>query len=309
MKRLEIHISYQCHNKCIFCSEKNRLFRFKNIKVDFNNLIQLLAQKRKQGFNHVNFTGGEPTLYEDFYKLLKVTRQLGYRIYIGSNGIFWSDYKNCQKYLPLIDEISLSIHGYNKNMHERHTGNSNSFDLILKSFVNINKYLNTNNKIYFFSNTVITNLNFNELNQLLELLVKFSNLKQILFSNIAPEGQAHKNYYQLAVPYDQIKNKVGEWVDFANKNKKIIRFFGLPLCILGKYQIYSNDLNWDERLTYELGYKNNQTLLKPKETILQRKRQKIGKCEKCMMSELCGGIFFKYLELFDTKEIKPFIKK
>lgn len=307
MKRLEIHISYSCNNKCIFCSEHDRLQCFMDHEININDLLNLLEAKRREGYNHVNFTGGEPTLYNDFEKLLKTTKDLGYKIYIGSNGSFWEEQKNCDRFLPLIDEASLSLHGSNSRVHDEHTQNMGSFEKIISAFKNINDYINLSGQpLYFLCNSVITNKNVDDYGNILNLLVGFKNLNQVLVSNIAPEGSAFDVYKDLAVPYTEFRDKVPLWIQLANEKNIIIRFFGLPLCVLGESSIYANDLNWDERVTFELGKDGEAISLKEKETRLDRNREKIVECKGCTYFKLCGGIFSRYLEIFGPQEIINF---
>jgi len=306
MKRIEIHISYNCANDCIFCSEGSRLRRFSNYQIKKQDLLNLLAQKANQGFNHVNFTGGEPTLYQDFYELLQLTKTLGYKIYIGSNGLSWTEKENCEKFLPLVDEISLSLHGADAQMHNSHTTNEESFDKIMSAFSNIDAYCQKNNQPYFLANTVITNYNFDQVNKILELLSAFKSLKQILLSNVAPEGQAYHDYKNLAVNYGKFQSQIPNWIRLAEQKNLIIKFFGLPLCVLKENYIKSNDLNYDDRVTYELGKSGQKISLKEKKTDLSRRRIKIKNCQECQMTKLCGGIFERYLEIFGEKEIVNF---
>ena len=101
------------------------------------------------------------------------------------------------------------------------------------------------------------------------------------------------------------KSIIPEWLDFAEKNNLIIRFFGLPICVLGDNYIYSNDLTYDARMTYELGVANDEIILKPKKNDISRRRQKLPQCQQCNFKDLCGGIFTKYFEIKGDKEIKP----
>lgn len=303
MKRLEIHISYSCPNNCVFCSEKNRLNRFRDYNINFNKIVALLSQKRSQGFDHVNFTGGEPTLNKNFKELLMATKNLGYRIYIGSNGINWADKNTCMQLLPLIDELSFSLHGPDAETHNFLTRNPESFSNSMKAFKNVDEYIEKNKKPYWFCNVVVNKHNFNKIDEIFKKIIVFKNLKQILISNLAPEGLAYDNYKNLAVSLIEFHKKVGDWVKLAEKNNLIIRFFGLPICVLGDYQVYSNDLNWDERTTFELGKKNNKIVLKEKETVIDRKREKIEICSGCLYNKICSGIFSHYLKIFGEKEI------
>lgn len=305
MERLEIHISYTCSNNCVFCSEKNRLIRFKNYNLSLLEVERLLMRKRQQGFKHINFTGGEPTLYVDFEKILKIAKNLGYKIYVGSNGIFWSDKSNCERLLPLIDEISLSLHGASQDIHDWHTRHKGSFRQIVSAFDNINEYITNAKAPYFFCNTVITNKNFEQIEGILSFLTNYSQVKQLLISNLAPEGGACANYSKLAVKYSKFNHKVADWINLANQSNLIIRFFGVPLCVLGNNFVYANDLNWDKRVTYELGVDQGEIKLKEKETIFDRKRIKTDVCTDCRCEKICGGIFYRYLELLGNKEIIP----
>ncbi len=308
MKRLEIHISYSCPNNCIFCSEKNRLKRFKNYNINFDKIFNLLSEKRKQGFDHVNFTGGEPTLYKNFKELLVQAKNLGYKIYIGSNGISWADKDTCQQLLPLIDELSFSMHGPDSKTHNSMTQNPKSFSNLMKAFSNVDEYIKKHRNPYWFCNVVATKKNFDKIEELFNKIKVFKNLKQILISNLAPEGSAYNNFQSLAVPFYKFHKKVGDWVRLAGENNLIIRFFGLPLCVLGEYNVYSNDLNWDERTTFELGMKNNKIVLKEKKTVIDRKRKKIKACLNCQYNKICSGIFSHYLKIFGANEILNFQK-
>lgn len=306
MKRLEIHISYSCKNNCIFCSEKKRLQKFKDYHINFGEIINLLSEKRQLGFNHVNFTGGEPTLYKNFKELLIQTKNLGYRIYIGSNGINWANEDTCQQLLPLIDELSFSLHGPDSKTHNSLTQNPKSFSMLMKACKNINEYIEEHKKPYWFCNVLVTKNNLDKIDEIFSKMKIFNNLKQILVSNLAPEGSAYDNYKKLAVPFTEFRKKIGGWVKLAEKNNLIIRFFGLPICALGKYHVYSNDLNWDARTTFELDIENKKVVLKEKKTVIDRKRQKIKICVNCLYNKICSGIFSHYLKVFGESEMANF---
>ena len=110
MKRLEFHISYICNHACIFCSEHGRISSYKKSPLSLLQIKTILIDRRKKGFDHVHFTGGEPTLIPGFLELLRFTKKLGYTIFIGTNGTLFASESFTKEALEYIDELSLSIH-------------------------------------------------------------------------------------------------------------------------------------------------------------------------------------------------------
>jgi wyosine [tRNA(Phe)-imidazoG37] synthetase (radical SAM superfamily) len=48
MKRLEFHISYICNHNCIFCSEYDRLKKYKKNPISFLEIKAILIDRRKK---------------------------------------------------------------------------------------------------------------------------------------------------------------------------------------------------------------------------------------------------------------------
>ena len=128
-------------------------------------------------------------------------------------------------------------------------------------------------------------------------------LKQILISNIAPEWAAEHNFSDLVFDLLDFKKYISEIVDYCEKNNLILRFFGLPTCILGdKYYNYSNDEHWEQRHTIERFTNKNwnivlQDIYSPDNS---RKRTFIDKCTDCKWKiKPCTGVFKKYLDYYN----------
>ena len=86
MNRLEFHMAYVCTNRCVFCSEKDRMRRFRRYPITRRAVERVLKEKREEGFQHVTFTGGEPTLFPRFWQVLRFAKDLGYRTLVITNG-------------------------------------------------------------------------------------------------------------------------------------------------------------------------------------------------------------------------------
>jgi len=303
MEHIDFHISYKCLNKCVFCSSADCIEKFKTRPLKFEKIFALL--KKKSGkFKSVNFSGGEPTLCHFFPKLLKATKNLGYRIYLGSGGEKFSDKKFCEETAPYINEISFSLHGHKAALHNFHTKNKESFKKIIKAIKNFKNF-----PVRLSTNTVVTKYNINHLKEILKFIIKFGQIKQVLISNLAPEGRGSKNYNGLVPRLNIFKKIAPDLIEIADKNNLILKFFGFPACIFGKYAVYSNDFVWDERLNIEQAQNKTKFFLQEDKGFFPtRSRIKTEKCQNCFYKNICGGLFEEYYKRFGDKELEP-IKK
>jgi len=306
MDRLELHISYKCLNKCIFCSEFNQINKFKNQFVEKEKIIFQLRKLFKRGFGHVTFTGGEPTYHPDFSEIVELAKKIGYKIYISTNGGLFSSVRFCQKTLPNIDEISFSIHGHNRKLHNFHTRNNQSFNRLSKALYNINK---GPGETFCFINIVLTQYNLLFIENIIRFASKYKKVKQVLVSNIAPEGNGLNNFSKLAVPLKIIERKISGIIKLAENKGLNIRFFGVPLCLLKNYINSSNDVHWSPRLTIEKWGKGKGSFLKKTLSYKPiRKRIKTNNCKWCSKKNICGGLFKEYYLKFNDGELEPFIE-
>ena len=301
MKRLEFHISYTCVNKCSFCSEYDRMEQFKRNPVSFSEIKKELIVKRKEGFDFVNFTGGEPTMHPDFPEIAKYAKELGYRIYIGTNGCMLAKKEFCEDTVPFLDEISFSIHGHTASLHDKLAGRKGAFYDIVAAIQNIDALGFTNK----FANSVMVRDNFESAGSILEFLGE-RGFSQVLFSNLAPEGMGLRQYKDLSVRIDEWRRKVPELVAIVEKYEMTMRFFGLPLCALKQYAFLSNDLFWDARTTIERSGAPIPALVDVPGDVPARNRVKTDRCGMCAYGKMCFGVFDAYVANFGDTELRPF---
>lgn len=300
MKRLEFHISYRCNHNCIFCSEYDRLNAHANHPLSLMQIKAILIDRRKKWFNHVNFTGGEPTLIPGFLELLRFTKKLGYTIYVGTNGTMFASEEFAKEALQYIDELSLSIHWFDAKSAEEQTGNKHHFDIFDTSISkHIARHQQANN--FFFANIVLNQKNYRDTVKILAY-IKSSGypVKQVLISNIAPEGLAEHDFAKLVFDLHEFQEYIPAIVNYCDSSWLTLRFFWLPTCILAdEFASYANDAHWEwrntiERFTDADGKVKLIDIYTPDNS---RKRTFVEKCQSCKWKERpCTGIFAKYLE-------------
>lgn len=300
IEHIDFHISYNCFNNCVFCSSKDAIKTFGDHPLAVEDILGLLRKKKRAGCGSVNFTGGEPTLFERFIFLVKETKKMGYRVYVGTAGGRFADTKFCRDSAGSINEICFSCHGHRPSLHNSMTGNKKSFARLESAMDNLSGFA-----VRFSSNTVVTASNIDFLDKILVFLIK-KKIRQALFSNLAPEGGGLQHYNDLAVQLGSFRDKVPSLVKIADEAGLVIRFFGVPACVLGSQACRSNDFNWDPRLNIEQMKGKKVELTEEKCGSPTRGRIKTDKCRSCFYNGICGGVFRKYHEKFGDGEIEPF---
>ena len=291
VSRLELHVSYDCANRCIFCSEAGRLKRFSGLNPSPEEIAGILRVKRAEGFAHVTFTGGEPSLLKYLPQLLRIARALGYKICVTTNGYAFADARYAAGVLPILDEIILSVHGADNCTHDGLTRTPGGFARTVATLENINKL--SGKSIFLITNTLALQKNVRELPGILRWLGSYKAVKQFLISCPAPEGRAAAGYDEIVADPCVFSGIVPELVGIAGRLGKIIRFFGVPACALGSYAEHSNDFHWAPRLTIERGSNAGTAVLREVLSLAPtRKRFYSAECIGCRVIGVCGGRFF-----------------
>ena len=290
VRRLEFHVSYECANRCVFCSEAGRLKRFSRLNPSPEEIAGILRVKRAEGFAHVTFTGGEPTLLKYLPQVLEIARVLGYKICVTTNGHAFADASYSARVLPIMDEMILSVHGADNRTHDALTRTPGGFERTVAALKNIDKLVGKD--FFLITNTLALQKNARELPEILRWLGGYEAVKQFLVSCPAPEGRAAANYGKISVDSVVFSRIVPELVAIAGRAGKIIRFFGVPACALGPYAEYSNDFHWAPRLTIERGSSAGAAVLREVLSLAPtRKRVYSAACIGCRFIGVCGGFF------------------
>ena len=123
---LHVELTGTCNYMCSHCY-KNASNNGKNL--DFNFLNQKIYKEFKGFIPFIHFTGGEPTLHEDFGKIVDLFKE-GYTLQLTTNGSQITSYpidvfKNFQA-------IDISLYGLSQAEYKVNTGNANAFNWVTK---------------------------------------------------------------------------------------------------------------------------------------------------------------------------------
>jgi len=301
-QRLELRIANACPCNCVFCCEWDNMRQPGPKFMPFANIINILYSKRKEGFAHVTFVGGEPTLHPDFEKIVYWTRRMGYVTQLSTNGLRFEVADYAKHTLPYLDEICISVHGVSPKSVFAATGVSQGHAFLTRALANIRRY---GKNVYLICNFVVYPGNFDEAYKILPNILKFAKPDLYMVSNLIPWGRAAKNYSKLVLSLERMATLVPLLAEQARRCGLPVRFFGFPACIMGAHWPLSNDYCWSPSLLIEK-YQTKSGLQQTRvrmTLVPPHRRVKPAKCRICLFNSWCAGVFNKYLSLFGTREL------
>ena len=122
---LELEVTRACNQECEHCYNKSH-FPLPN-ELRFDEIQRLLDGFRSSGGQKLKITGGEPLMRKDLFDIMEYAQHVGIKSYeFTSNGNLINK-DNAQKLRQYLKSVNISIFG-NKEVHDKITNSSNSFD-------------------------------------------------------------------------------------------------------------------------------------------------------------------------------------
>lgn len=313
--RCKINTGFLCNHGCNFCY----FYSKRNVcNTTFDNIKKQLEVAKMLGVRHVDFSGGEPTLHDQFVQSLHLARRSGSEdICCITNGTKLCNedfFKECIE--NGLNDVLLSIHG-TVNVHESVTKTKNSFDKAIKTIENCEKY-----GIKIRINTVVTNHNYNNLTSLAYLLSVFKILQwnMIIYKMQYECGDPTKdNFISHKEISPMIKTSLDMTPTIPIKNVRYI-----PFCFMDGYEQYVTNYHqkiydpyeWSNYLLKqfeqpEIDFMRWQPCsdidiksenLRNIREIRQYQYKKTLKCLQCKFFLICDGFEYKYSDRVNIEE-------
>lgn len=294
MNRVDIFLGTKCNNNCIFCCSKEN---DKNSELTFAEVKVFIDKAFQQGAREVHFTGSEPTIRQDIFKIVKYSKEKGYqRIKMTTNGRMLS-YNSFTEMLVKsgLNSIIFSVHSHNEELNEKLTGIKGGFSQMMQGLSNIKKY----KKMTIDSNTAIVKQNYMFLEKISRMLVSFDfNSSELIF--VHPKGKAAKNYCKVVPRLIEIEPHLIRALEIGKRSKKVILSRYIPYCFLGIYTDCASE-NFEPLKIIQYGQ-----LLNQKDSRKRRRDKGMKKslyCKKCMYDLICMGIHKEHK--YDIMDFKP----
>lgn len=229
---------YACNQKCMCCPCQKDL----NLKpiIELKELKNQVDKMKTSGITDVTISGGEPTIYPDFFEIIKYLIDNNLKIHILSNGEKFSDISFATKFVELAKSnritVTTTFHSYAREEHERQNGSNGSFDRSIKGL----KFLDDNN-IRISVKHCITKYNYKDLKKFIEFVTStFSPKAELQIWGIDLCGIDRQTADKYFVDFKTVKPYIEETLDYfeainINNRNQILTINNLPLCMCDCY--------------------------------------------------------------------------
>lgn len=291
MKELDIKISHQCNNNCIFCLNKDKRSFGGPIEI-IKNTITLFAEEKGE---KLIVSGGEPLISKHFFDIINLAKCKGITsLGIQTNGRMLSYEQMLIKLMEFSPiDFLVSFHFPNSKLYKKYS-HSDGFEQVVQGIKNLTKH-----NCVFVTNTVIMKPNLHHLKKIIALLKELGVSERAQYRFI--DGKNVFSDYKKFVPrYSECIPIIRE-VTRENPNIHIfLREF--PICILGE--------ELKEKIPPFLNLKRLNLTTKG-EIMTSKSIQRSqfifpNQCKECIYNNSsCLGIRKEYADVYGTEELKP----
>jgi MoaA/NifB/PqqE/SkfB family radical SAM enzyme len=279
-RKVIMNTTYICNNQCVFCATGNRLPTHGEVAEQ----IGFMAERRTQGFDLIDFDGGEPTTNPNLFALLRKARDLGYQqINVTSNGRMLMLERNAEKVVRSgITNLLISLHGPNPAVHEEQVQSKGAFEQTVAGIANAVK-LCKQHGVGFGVNVTLTKTNFPVLMEYGQLLVELG-VTNCNIQFVTPFGRAsaatQPDPAEVAPVVMKLIDDFGDRITFQVIN--------LPICYMPGYEEYCmGDLYKFERRMVFVSMDDVNLF-----DYLQSRRRHEAPCATCFMKIGCQGFYY-----------------
>lgn len=291
-QRAKLDTGPLCNYNCSFCYYQGDLHK----KTDLSVILGRLDYLYTCGINEVDLSGGESSLRPDWFELLDECKKRGMKISTVSNGYKFADIEFLRKSQEHgLEEILFSVHGFDKESHNKIVDHTHGFDRIITAIHNA-KSLGMVVRI----NCVVTKDNYTQLDtKFVSLMLELLPL-EVNFLTLNFWGNIKDLDY---VPYADVTQAIKNAIDKLGVIKYInVRY--TPYCYMEGYEKYVcntyqhiydvfdwNMAVYDEKIA-PLDYRKDNLLALYQAAGNDRARsyKKPQECAQCKYFYVCDGM-------------------
>lgn len=287
------NVTNRCNLRCKHCyADANN---YESDELSTNDGYRLIAESKRMGAKYILFTGGEPLLRDDIFKLLSFAKQKKLIVLLATNGTLIKK-EQLKKLKQYTNHVNISLDSYKPEIHDHIRGIKGSFDRTEKTL-----HMLIENGISTSISFTAHDENINDLPGIAKICKNYNialNIKRLISTGRGKNMTlSAKNYNILTKKIDVLKNK-GYKINFkdplyASVNKPLTKYGG---CLAGIHLISvaaNGDIYPCTKLKLSLGNIRKQKFshIWKNSLILDklRNRKIEGICGNCTRKISCGG--------------------
>lgn len=204
------HISWnttkRCNLYCKHCYRESSPNELVNDELSTEEGKKLLQEMYKAGFRIIVFSGGEPMLREDIFKLIKYAKSLGMIPLLGSNGTLITQSKARKLKDSGLKAAAISIDSLQGSKHNEFRGSDNAFE---KALEGIKMCIDAGIKVQL--NCTVTKNNLEEIDSIIEY-ASYLGISSIHMLFLVEVGRG-KNIGYTSLNKEEYKNAINAIID------------------------------------------------------------------------------------------------
>jgi len=301
MKKAYLHLGNSCNNSCINCFV-DQINNGQNLETDV--IKKILDSIRKESYDVVAFTGGEPTIRKDLFELVRYAKSIGLKnIELQTNGRMLSYIDYAKKVRRTgFSKVYISIHSNIREHHELLTRVRGSWAQTMSGIRNALEF-----KIPLMTNTVVNGINYKDIPDTVAMLSGLG-VREIELDFIRFRGNAGIYFNALKIRMSDAWPWLRKAFDISKKfSLKMIYIDDYPICLMEGYEKFNSDYFSDG--IHDETAKGFATVQSHGASIHENEKIYMKKCTQCLYGKKCQGIWKEYIEFFGEGEFKPQIPK
>jgi MoaA/NifB/PqqE/SkfB family radical SAM enzyme len=295
MQRVDLKLGFSCNNRCSFCVQGDK--RATHGPRSLDRVRRDLADGLQRGARQLVLTGGEPTLYEGLFDVIRLARKLGYDgVQIQTNGRLFCYERVCRAAIEAgATEFSPALHGARADVHDGLTRAPGSFDQTVRGIENL---VRLGQQV--ITNSVITTPNFRELAELGRTLVALG-VAQFQFAYVHIVGSAAE-FQDVVVPRKRdIMPHVIQGLEVGRAAGVRCLTEAIPFCLLPGYESHVAERVIPDAVVYDADH----VIADHRVYRRSEGKAKGPRCGECRWDAECEGPWREYPERFGWEEFVP----
>lgn len=134
-----IDVTNRCNMNCLICLNNLAAmgYKFEPRMEYFDKIFRHYSAYDPKPY--VQLFGGEPTMREDLFEIIRLGKSYGLSIRVITNGLKLADEKYCDDFMNLGAMVHIAFDGLNRAMYDKLRGRADALDLKLKAMKNLAK--------------------------------------------------------------------------------------------------------------------------------------------------------------------------
>lgn len=264
-------LTHRCNQKCVHCYQ----YLPDNNELSFNKIKDILLQLEEKGCLYLTFTGGEPLLREDFWRISEFARQRNFAIDLFTNGTM-VDRQTAKRIADLnFASVHITVLGSTEQVHDRICQRKGSFQEVTRAV----DYLKEEG-VRLVLKTPLIKENFSEMEELKKLEQKSFVHAHVMSPLIFPKNDGGCAPLSLRLNDCQIK----EYYESCYE----------------KFSVLAQELEKENRCTYLCYYGKTFCCINPK-----------GEVYPCVAAPLIAGDLKKesFKDIWDNSSLFKYLRE